>query len=72
MRWSGETPEMATERMRSWSSRFAWVPVQLADGTWFWWERYHRREICFFSGRVWVERRLSPPEHHELGPRPPK
>lgn len=41
----GETYEQRKARLREWHSPFAWVPVQMDDGRWVWFERYRRRLI---------------------------
>lgn len=40
MRWRGETEQQRRRRVSEWHRRFAWVPVQMEDGTWVWLEDY--------------------------------
>lgn len=40
MRWAGETYEQWRLRVMGGVRCFAWLPTQMADGTWVWWEYY--------------------------------
>lgn len=67
----GRTKEQAREDWRRYMhaknmghDRFAWIPVQLHDGTWLWWERYvsavdawssDRKTVRFLPGSVELE-----------------
>lgn len=58
MRWRGETLEQMERRLTRWHRRFAYVPVQMHDGTWVWWEPYDAIQVRKPNQTFYVLRRL--------------
>jgi hypothetical protein len=51
-RWAGETPRMFWDRVCAWHVVFAWLPCQLSNGTWVWWEYVEGRSMTHGPTRL--------------------
>lgn len=43
MKWKGETENQWRARVAKWHMRFAYLPTQMEDGTWVFWDYYYAR-----------------------------
>jgi hypothetical protein len=61
MRWGMTTSETKRYRERE-RRRFAFLPTQMDNGEWVWWEDYLKTQYQYFSrarGQVWGTNRFA-------------